>query len=414
MRYQPRQLEPVLLRSAASFPAVVVTGPRQSGKTTTVRRLFETTHEYIALDLPDIRALAESDPRLFLAGRSDRLVLDEIQYSPRLLPYLREAIDRERDRMGRYILTGSQAFGLMAGVTESLAGRAAILTLPSLSLGESLIGSEFSPTSGEHEAGVVRDRTMMDLSRAVLVGGFPEVAVGGHPEPRLWHASYVQTYLERDVRQLRDVGRLADFQRFMVLLAHNVGGLLNLSEVSRDLGMAVSSLREWVSVLEASCQIALVRPWFANVRKRLVKTPKVYFLDTGTLCYLRGLSTLDQALSGMQGGQLLENLVFCELVKWHWAKGEIPRLSFFRTSDGHEVDFVLERGNRLIPIDVKLAATVGAGLAEGIEYFRRLVGPGVAPGIVACLCDTPVALTPAVSAHPLGADGLGRALDRLD
>jgi len=401
--YVRRALEPLLRRAASAFPVVVVTGPRQSGKTSTVRRLFGDTHTYLALDLPDVRALAASDPRLFLAGHPGPLILDEVQAVPGIFPYLREAVDAARGRRGRFILTGSQHFGLMADVTESLAGRAAILALPPFTLAERAGLGRACPVPITARRRRQPALPPAELAAAILLGGYPEMAVGRHPEPRLWHAGYVQTYLERDVRQIRAVGSLADFQRLMVLLAQNAGSLLSLSDVSRDLGVAVSTARDWISILEASYQIALLRPFYANVRKRLVKTPKVYFLDTGTLCYLRGLSTREQVLAGIEGGVLLENLVFCELMRHFWANGESPRVHFFRTSDGLEVDFLVEVGQSLWPVEVKLAATPSREMASGIERLHAVLGSRLLPGAVITAGDEVMPLTRNATVYPAAA-----------
>lgn len=290
----------------------------------------------------------------------------------------------------------------MAGVTESLAGRAAILTLHPMTLGERLGKGRASrmPLDDTRSGDLL---PVEEIARHVLLGGYSDLTVTTHPEPRLWHAGDLQTYLERDVRQIRSVGSLADFQRLMTLLAQNVGGLLNMSQVARDLGIAVSTVRDWISILEATCQIAIVRPWFTNIRKWLVKTPKVHFLDTGTPCALRGLTSPEQVLSGIEGGTLLENAVACELFRAFWSRGEVPSVSFYRASNGVEVDFVVQVGRQTGPVEVKRAATLSRAMARGIEQFREIAGPGVLPGAVITLAGERVPLTSTVTAFPFSA-----------
>jgi hypothetical protein len=410
-RYIQRTLEPTLRSAVEQFPAVLLTGPRQSGKTTLLKHVLAATHGYASLEAPDVRAAATSDPRGFLDLHPSPVILDEIQNVPSLLPYVQERIDQHRDRRGQYILTGSQNVLLASGVTESLAGRVALLRLLPLSLRE-LAGTPdrrgpwevvANDGLGGHPPEGRRDPATVSpgIWTTMVRGLYPQLVAEPGLDADLWHESYVGTYLERDVRAVMALGDLVEFQLFLQALAGRSGQLLNLSALSRDLGISLSTVRRWLSVLEATFQVIVVRPYHANIGKRLVKTPKVYFADTGTLCHLVALRDPLQAARGPLAGALAETLVVAELAKDAWHRGQRPRLYFWRTSTGVEVDVLLETGGLLVPIETKARGTAVAAMAGGIRRLRADLGDAVAPGYVAYTGDRSLPLGDGTLALPM-------------
>ena len=369
--YLPRALEPVIQKAAREFPAVVLVGPRQSGKTTLLKHLFGQQYPMVSLELPDMRLAAINDPRGFLDFYPPPLILDEIQVAPILLPYIKERVDAQRDRPGQYILTGSQNLLLMQQVTESLAGRAAVLKLLPLSRWEVDHHPQRLLPWEKGKAPGLTIETPQELWENILRGYYPEVVTNPDRDARLWQASYVQTYLERDIRNLRNIGDLTLFQTFLRALAARSAQILNLSDLARDVGVSVNTAKSWISILEASFQIFILRPYFANIGKRLVKSPKVYFTDTGLLCYLVGLRDIEHAASGPMGGAIFENLVIAEFFKIYVHRGEEPALYYWRTSAGSEVDLVIETQDQLIPIEIKLSETSRPEMAKEIVNFQK-------------------------------------------
>jgi predicted AAA+ superfamily ATPase len=399
--YIKRSLEPVLKNAATEFPAVVLTGPRQSGKTTILQHLFGKSCRYVSLEPPDVRASAIEDPRSFLEIYPPPVIFDEVQYAPELLPYVKEKIDTARDKSGQYLLTGSQNLLLMERVTESLAGRASILRLLPLSQREAAGRPDASlPWESQRLSHKASKLAYRELWKGFLRGNYPELNANPERDVNLWHASYVQTYLERDVRTLRQVGDLTQFQNFLRALAARSAQLLNLTDLARDLGIAVNTAKAWLSVLEATYQVTVLRPYFVNVGKRLVKTPKVYFTDVGTLCYFAGLKDPAHAASGPMGGAIMETAVLSEIIKALSHRGIDPQVYFWRTVAGTEVDIVVAAGAKLVPIEVKLSATPRPAMATAVQTFQKDFGDKAMAGYVVHPGDITLPLGPGVTALP--------------
>lgn len=342
-----RDMAAALRRLAAGFPVVTLTGPRQSGKTTLVRHVFGGL-PYVSLEDPAELAFAQEDPRGFLARFAAGAVFDEAQRWPALFSYVQGLVDADR-QPGRYVLTGSQQFGLLAGVSQSLAGRAAVLNLWPLSWGE------LAAHMGTHSG-------VADVDEVMLRGGYPTLAVQPGLAAQDWFASYVATYLERDVRQVLRVQDLSSFQRFVRLCAGRVGQLINLTALANEAGVAHTTARQWLTVLEASQLVTLLAPYHRNFGKRLVKTPKLYFVDTGLACWLLGIRGAEQLALHPQRGALFENWVVTEFCKARLHQGLPADLWFWRDNNGQEADLLFEvptpQGLRLQTVEIKSGRTV--------------------------------------------------------
>jgi len=398
-----RTITPVLKKVAKEFPAVVLTGPRQSGKTTLVKQCFDKNYQYVSLEPPDVRLAATSDPRGFIELYQPPVIFDEAQYVPDLFFYIKEKIDQNRKKSGQYILSGSQNFLLMKQVGESLAGRAAILKLLPLTLRE-LLKRPHSNLPWEKKS-KSPNKTLIafgDLWNIFLRGFYPEIATQQKRDFVLWQASYIQTYVERDIRGLRQVGDLTLFQSFLRMLAVRSGSIINLSDMARDLGIAVNTVKAWIAVLEATYQIIILRPYFANVGKRLVKAPKIYFTDVGTLCYLAGLKDLDHVMAGPMAGAIMETAAIADIYKSYIYMGIEPNLYFWRTSTGQEVDCLVEQQGKIIPIEIKTSATPKRSMTAGIRTLQDALGERVMDGYVIYPGDLYLPLGKNIATLPLG------------
>ena len=351
----PRAAAKTLVHLASGYPVVAITGPRQSGKTTLARALF-AQKPYVSLEDLDEREHASHDPRGFLSRFPHGAVLDEVQRAPDLFSYLQTRVDADR-RPGLFILTGSQQFGVLSGITQSLAGRVALLSLLPF-------------TSAELEAA----RRLPDtLERLLFAGLFPPLYDRGL-EPQIWFGNYVQTYLERDVRQIVNVSDLLTFQRFLRMCATRTAQLINLSALANDCGISHHTASAWLSVLEASYVVHRLPPHHSNFGKRLVKTPKLYFLDTGLAAWLAGIEQPEQLATHPLRGPLFETWVVSELLKARFNRALTSNLYFWRDRSGHEVDAVVELGERLVPVEMKAGQTVAGDFFAGLDRWTELAG----------------------------------------
>ena len=397
--YIKRGIEPILKKAAKEFPAVIITGPRQAGKTTLLKHVFKDSYQYVSLEPPDLRVAANSDPRGFIELYPAPVIFDEIQYAPELFFYIKEKIDEDRDRYGQYILTGSQNVLLLEQVSETLAGRAAILKLLPLSYAEK-IGAAQKPFPWEQAHNQAHPLSIKETWTHMLIGGYPELTEHPKKDSSLWHSSYIQTYLERDVRNLRQIGDLTQFQVFLRALAARSAHLFAVSEIAKDIGVSVNTIKSWLAILEATYQIIIVRPYYANIGKRLVKMPKVYFTDVGTLCYLTGLKDIDHLSSGPLAGAAFETYVVSEVYKRLASRGIDPLLYFWRTSTGVEVDLLVEDQNRLIPIEVKATATPKPQMAKPMASLKQDISTKVEKGFIIHLGDITLPMTEVATAIP--------------
>ncbi|MFH1017980.1 MAG: ATP-binding protein [Pseudomonadota bacterium] len=346
MRWIPRELGPELIKAARHFPALVVSGPRRAGKTLLLQKTFPAA-SYHLLEDPDVIGRIKADPRGWLDEVKTPAILDEIQNVPQILPYIRSRADRAQRRKGQWLLTGSQDFTLMKGVTESMAGRAAVFQLLPFSLSE--IGS-------------------WKLTR----GMFPE-AIANPSQRSVWFRSYVQTYLERDVRSLLAVRDLSTFRRFLSLVASRSGQVLNKTDLSAPLGVSVPTVTQWLSILETTGQILLIPPYFENFGKRIIKAPKLHWVDTGLLCYLLGIQDEPSLARSTFVGAVFESFVASEIVKRQINRGKRRELYYFRDQQGLETDFLFPDKDSLVLAEVKWTKTVTTGLASSMEKLARAI-----------------------------------------
>jgi len=383
-----RQAESLLRRLARQFPAVLVTGARQSGKTSLLRHLYPGA-SYLSLDLPAHAEAARTAPETLLASYPEPVIIDEVQYAPSLLRHLKARIDARR-APGRYFVTGSQVFSLMQGVSESLAGRCGVLSLHTLARAELL------------RAGIA-----IAEQRYLYQGGYPELHTGA--EPALWFPSYVATYLERDVRNVLRIADLPQFNRFLRACALRTSQVLNYSDLARDTGIAPNTARTWLGVLQASAVVALVEPYFGNRTKRLTKAPKLVMLDTGLAAFLAGFRSEKELAASPLAGAFWESCVFGEIARLIANRGDRAPILYWRTANGPEVDLVLERGGgTLVAIECKWKEHPDAADAAGLRALQAAEGRRVKMKLIVCRAETPYRL-----ADGTWVVGMAEALERI-
>lgn len=355
-----RQIESELQQLATHYPVVTVIGPRQSGKTTLVQHTFPDK-PYCNLEYPDQRALAEADPRSFLDKFPQGGILDEIQRVPKLLSYIQTIVD-QADQKGMFILTKSHQLELHQAISQSLAGRSALLTLLPLSLYElGYSGTEFS------------------LDEIMIKGGYPRIYKDGL-DPTKAYRNYFQTYVERDLRLLINIKDLTQFERFIKICAGRVGQIVNLEEIGGEVGISSHTVKEWISILEASFILFRLQPYFENFGKRMIKSPKLFFTDVGFATYLLGIENETQLSRDPLRGHLFENLIILELFKWRLNHGLDPQLYYYRDVQKNEVDLILKKGNNLIPIEIKSSKTFHPEFLKRLLYFQELAGERASKG----------------------------------
>jgi uncharacterized protein len=396
--YLQRTITKALNQASNQFPVLLITGPRQVGKTTCLRHSADKKRAYVTLDDPQARTLAKEDPGLFLQRFPAPVLIDEIQYAPELLPLIKIAVDQGADK-GDYWLTGSQQFHLMEEVTESLAGRVGILKLLGFSArelnNENEINHPFSPTSINKTSS--RNIGLMELYQQIWRGSFPAISINTEIDRDLFYSSYVQTYLQRDVKALVNVGDEMAFMKFLRASAARTGQLLNMADMARDADISPNTAKKWLSILNTSGITFLLDPYFNNTTKRMVKTPKLYFLDTGLAAYLTQWSSPETLEAGAASGAFFETWAISEIIKSYWHNGKTAPLYFYRDNNQKEIDLLIIQDGMISPIEVKKTS---APTKKDIRHFSVLekLNIPIGKGIVLCLTQINMPVTEKIQA----------------
>jgi predicted AAA+ superfamily ATPase len=405
MTYYQRTLDEGWLAASRQFAALLLTGPRQVGKTTFLQHICGKERRYVTLDDPAIRMLANGDPALFMERYTPPILIDEIQYAPGILPYIKMEIDSKK-RRDAFWLTGSQQFHLMKGISETLAGRVAIMNMLGFSNRErhrlKLDVPPFLP-----EDRVIRQRQshskpagLREIFNDIWMGTLPAITAGMVKDRDIFYSSYLQTYLQRDIRDMAKIGDENSFLRFLKACAARTGQLLNLSELARDADVSPNTAKNWLSILQTSFQVYLLPPYHSNITKRLVKRPKLYFLDTGLCAYLAEWSSPETLEAGAMSGAILETYVFAEILKSWWHKGKTPQIYYYRNRDGQEIDFLLICDRVGYPVEVKKAASPKSEWLKSFAALNQLKIK-IGSGAVICMAKDVIPLDKNVSAIPV-------------
>lgn len=400
MEYIKRHIAEVLSKMLSQFKVTLVTGPRQVGKTTLLKNELKD-FEYVTLDDMTELEIARTDPAIFFKNHSLPLIIDEVQYAPELFRYIKMLVDKS-DAKGQICLTGSQTYSLMQNVSESLAGRIGILELQGLSLREKHqidFCKNFVPDEDYLAERSSRLVPYENIWNRIHQGSMPEMN-GGMSDWDLFYRSYTKSYIERDVRNLMNVKDESVFYKFMVALAARTGCLFNAADIANSIGVSLKTIQSWISILEASGIIFFLRPYENNILKRVVKTPKVYFNDTGLVCYLVGWDSPKVAQNGAMAGELFENFVISEIAKSYFNCGkDLRSLFFYRDSNQKEIDLLLLNEGRLFPVEIKKAAQVSLSMAKNFPALKQI--DSMQTGTILCQCDKKLLLSETVQALPL-------------
>ncbi|NLJ71225.1 MAG: ATP-binding protein [Clostridiaceae bacterium] len=388
--YLNRTIEKILAKTSKHYPVILVTGPRQVGKTTVLQEFAKDSHQYITMDNLLQRGLLETDPYLFFKNNQGPLILDEIQYVPGSFQTIKEKVD-ENGQSGFYLLTGSQSFHLMKNVSETLAGRIAIFQLQGLSLRERYV-IDFYDSFIPNESYILNRKRELksysDLWNCIHRGSMPKLVTTPDMDWDIYYQSYIQTYIERDVRQLTQIGDEKSFMNFMISLAARSAEILNYQSIAKDIGVSSDTIKRWTSILETSGIIYLLYPYSNNHLKRVIKTPKVYFMDTGLLAYLTRWLTAETLQVGAVSGNVYETFVIVEIIKSFLNVGNSrPPIYYYRDRDGREIDLIIEDGHDIYPVEIKKTAKPEAKMAKNFSVLQGIPNKNLKTGVIICQYD---------------------------
>lgn len=401
-----RTLASVIRDISSQFPVLLVTGPRQVGKTTLLEMCAKSDRHYVTLDDLNLRQLAQKDPKLFMQTFKPPVTIDEIQYAPQLFSSIKIEVDRTKQKSGMYWLTGSQKFNLMQGITESLAGRVAIVDLLGLSsseINDRPHSGPFLPTAKWLSLARKRYKNPIDVHsiyQRIWQGSFPKVVGMSEKQRNMYYRSYVQTYIQRDVRDVMGISNQTNFHKFITAVAARTGQLLNYADLARDTAVDNKTAKSWLSVLQTFGLVYLLQPWYRNITKRIVKAPKLYFLDTGLASYLTQWTDFKSLSAGAMAGNMLETWLISELLKSYWHSGQTAHFYYYRDMDQREIDLLIETAECFYPIEFKKTATPTKNVVKQFLLLKKL-GKPIGSGAVLCLVEKDVPLSDTVTAIPV-------------